>query len=379
MINLWEKLHPKIRPDRLFHLLEEMIDIYSPSGKEEDIQIFLEEQLLQAGLNVHREEVDENRFNLRCTLQQDEPDFYLVGHVDTVADWELQELGPRRIKGILHGLGSADMKAGCAAMIEAFMVLAEELREKDRPAAGLLLVVGEEEDGAGSLVFLEKRRPKWVVIGEPTNLAACCAHYGYVEATLITRGLRSHSSLPERGHNAVESMLRTLLYLGRAPLLRRPDNGLVYSIREMNSARAGFVVPDRCETWIDLHLPPQLPPEKIVMALRRRLETSRRVIPGLDLEVEFPLVSGGYDIGSDHWLTHTLNELQSYRNWTPTLGSFRSHSDGNLFYEKGCSPMLLGPGSLEIAHTAEEQVSLAEVETVAGLYLALCLNAPNSQ
>ncbi len=376
MLQQLPKLRLLIRPERLHHLLEEMVAIYSPSGKEKDIQLYLEQALLAAGLSVERESVGDDRFNLRCTLQAAEPDFYLIGHVDTVADWELQELGPRQRRGILHGLGTADMKGGCAAMIEAFMALAEGLPAEERPPAGLLLVVGEEEDGAGSLAFLRRRRPKWVAIGEPTALTACCAHYGYMEATLTTRGRRSHSSLPEHGHNAVESMLRTLLYLGRAPLLRKPETGLVYSIREMNSARAGFVVPDRCETWIDLHLPPALSPEKTVTALHRRLAAARRHIPELNLDIEFPWISRGYDIGTDHWMGRTLQLAADSTGVPPVFGSFRSHSDGNLFYEKGCRPMLLGPGSLETAHTADEQVPLIDVETAAELYLALCLAAP---
>ena len=67
--------------------------------------------------------------------------------------------------------------------------------------------MGEEENGDGSAAFLESVGPPWVVIGEPTGLAACFAHYGYLEAGFVTRGRRSHSSLPELGHNAVESML----------------------------------------------------------------------------------------------------------------------------------------------------------------------------
>ncbi|MEZ4598598.1 MAG: M20/M25/M40 family metallo-hydrolase [Syntrophotaleaceae bacterium] len=375
MHKFWEQCLSRISPARIHGLLEELVAIYSPSGKEEDIQLFLEAKLLAAGLAVHRDTLDETRFNLRCFLQQTEPDFYLVGHVDTVADWELQELGPRTQRGILYGLGSADMKAGCAAMVEAFTVLAEVLPEKERPPAGLLLVVGEEEDGAGSLEFLRRHRPRWTVIGEPTSLTACCAHYGYLEATLTTRGRRSHSSLPEHGHNAVESMLRTLLFLGRAPLLRRPETGLVYSIREMNSGRAGFVVPDRCETWIDMHLPPTMKPDHTVRALHRRLAAARRYIPDLDLEIDFPWADGGYDIGTDHWMAETLRHVAGQLDWKPVFGSFRSHSDGNLFFEKGCRAMLLGPGSLETAHTAEEQVVLSEVEKAARIYLALCLQA----
>jgi len=52
---------------------------------------------------------------------------------------------------------------------------------------------------------------------------------------------------------------------------------------------------------------------------------------------------------------------------------FRSHSDGNLFFQAGVKPLVLGPGSLETAHTQDEQTSLAEVEAAARIYAALCL------
>lgn len=376
MVTRWETLRSHLRRDRLHRLLWEMVEIYSPSGKEEDIQLFLEKTLQDAGLTVYRETLDETRFNLRCVLGSGEPDFYLVGHVDTVADWDLQETGPRQQGGTFHGLGSADMKAGCAAMVEAFLTLAENLPAEQQPSVGLLLVVGEEEDGAGSLAFLAERRPAWVVIGEPTGLQACCAHYGYVEVVLTTSGRRSHSCLPEQGHNAVESMLRVLLQLGRIPLLRKPDSGLVYSIREMNSSQAGFVVPDRCETWIDLHLAPTLDLDRTIATLRRRLDVARRHIPGLELEVEIPWASRSYDLGSDHWPGHALAELYPRLARPLAFTAFRSHSDGNLFYEKGTRPLLLGPGSLETAHTWDEQVPLEEVDLAAAIYLGLCLAAP---
>jgi len=241
-----EEVWRAINPDRLRRTFLDMLDIYSPSGKEEDIQIYLEELLTRAGFSVERQEVDEDRYNLRVTMGPGEPRLYLVGHVDTVPAWDLDESGPQQEDGIIRGLGSADMKGGCAAMVEAWLALAEVLEPAARPSVGLLLVVGEEENGDGSATFLQSCRPPWVVIGEPTSLAAGFAHYGYLEAGFVTRGLRSHSSLPELGHNAVESMLRVLLMLGNDPLFDRAKTEIVYSIREMRSSRAGFVVPDRC-------------------------------------------------------------------------------------------------------------------------------------
>jgi acetylornithine deacetylase len=371
---LLEQVWNAIQPERLRTTLLEMIDIYSPSGKEEDIQLYLEALLTAAGISVRRQDVEEERYNLIATMGSDEPEFYLVGHVDTVAAWDLEEYGAVEEWGVVRGLGSADMKGGCAAMLEAWLALTE-LPPEQRPSVGLLLVVGEEENGDGSAKFLETCTPQWVVIGEPTSLAPCFSHYGYLEAYLVTQGRRSHSSLPELGHNAVESMLRVLLHLGKDPLFDRENNRIFYSIREMGSSRAGFVVPDRCETLIDLHLAPEIAPGQVVEAIESRLTSAGKYVPELNLEVSFDFATSGYELGIDNWLGTALDEIYPRLNLPLQQLPFRSHSDGNLFFQAGVRPLILGPGSLETAHTSEEQTSLAEVEAAARIYAALALQA----
>ncbi len=362
-----------IDPERLHRLLREMVDIYSPSGKEEDIQIYLEGILQQAGFAVRRQEVEEERYNLIVTLGWQEPQLYLVGHVDTITAWDLEEYWAREEEGgRLFGLGSADMKGGCAAMVETFLALAE-LPHDEQPPVGLALVVGEEENGDGSIAFLEEFQPPWVVIGEPTGLNACFAHYGYLETGFVTRGRRTHSSLPELGHNAVESMLRVLLYLGRDPLFDRSTSGVVYSIREMSSSRAGFVVPDRCEAWIDLHLPPATDPADIQSTIRQRTVEAAELITDLDFEVSFDFAARGYDLGTDSQLVRLLEKAYPAVGLPLRFDAFRSHSDGNLFFEAGVKPLILGPGALEVAHTPEEHIALDQVTAAAKIYAALCL------
>ncbi len=367
--NVWRA----INPDRLRKTLFDMLDIYSPSGKEEDIQLYLEELLTRAGFSVERQIVEEDRYNLRVTMGSGDPCLYMVGHVDTVPAWDLDEFGPKEKDGTIHGLGSADMKGGCAAMVEAWLALAEALEPAERPSVGLLLVVGEEENGDGSAFFLESSRPPWVIIGEPTSLAAKFAHYGYLEAGFVTCGLQSHSSLPELGHNAVESMLRVLLMLGNDPLFDRAKSEIVYSIREMRSSQAGFVVPDRCETWIDLHLPPEHDPTALQDAIRQIVANVDKTIPGLDLNVTFDFSSPGYNLGTDNRLAQIIREVYPRLGLPLQMDSFRSHSDGNLFFAAGVKPLILGPGSLETAHTPDERVLFDEVSDAARIYAALCL------
>jgi len=368
-----ERVLAAIDPQRLKRTLLELLDIYSPSGKEEDIQLYLEELLGRAGYDVERQEVGEERYNLRVTMGEGEPQLYLVGHVDTVPAWDLEEFGAREENGIIHGLGSADMKSGCAAMIECWLALSQALPEAKRPPIGLLLVVGEEENGDGSAAFLQRCRAPWAVIGEPTGLSACFSHYGYLEAGFVTHGLKSHSSLPELGHNAVESMLRVLLHLGNNQLFNREQSEIVYSIREMRSSQKGFVVPDRCESWIDLHLPPDRDPASLEHAIRQIVSGADRHIPGLDLHVAFDFASAGYNLGLDNPLAAVLGEIYPRLGLPLKFDAFRSHSDGNLFFAAGSKPLILGPGALEISHTPEEQVEFSEVLSAARIYAALCL------
>ncbi len=373
MRSLREKVWRAIDPERLRKTLLDLLDIYSPSGKEEDIQLYLEGLLRQAGYDVERQEVEEDRYNLLVRPGREEPRLYLVGHVDTVAAWDLENFGPRESGGVVRGLGTADMKGGCAAMVEAWLALTDALSPSGLPPVGLLLVVGEEETGDGSSAFLDVFRPPWVIIGEPTGLSACFAHYGYLEADIVTRGRRSHSSLPELGHNAVESMLRVLLHLGKDPYFSREKSEIVYSIREMISSREGFVVPDRCEAWIDLHLPPDKDSASVKKKILQIASNADRYIPDLDLKVNFHYESGGYNLGMDNHLAGILREIYESLGLPLRLDAFRSHSDGNLFFAAGTKPLILGPGSLETAHTPEELVTFDEVLSAARIYAALCL------
>src|SRR4030066_1876292 len=144
-----------IKPKRLKNLLKDLVDIYSPSGKEEEIVEFAEKYLEKHGLVISKQEVDENRFNLIAFPEgKDEVDICFVGHLDTVTAHDLDDFGFHEEDGTIFGLGTTDMKAGCAAMMEAFIALAGS--KKSFPPAGFALGVGEEEDRSGAKELREE-------------------------------------------------------------------------------------------------------------------------------------------------------------------------------------------------------------------------------
>ena len=360
-----------VQPGRLKNLLKDLVDIYSPSGKEEEVLEYAEAYLTKHGLAVIKQEVDENRFNLVVwPKERGEVNLCFLGHLDTVAAYELEDYGFREEGDTVHGLGTADMKAGCAAMIEAFTVLAQQ--GGTLPAVGLALVVGEEEDSDGAKTLVREYSFPWAVIGEPTNMAPCLGHYGYLEVLLRTGGKRAHSSMPELGQNAIETMLKLLLQV--TEYATSLPYGLVYNIRELLGHPGGFVVPDVCEAWLDLHAPPDSRIDVLEAELEQLVKAAGRSISELEVYVTFENTYSGYRISQDGAMAKKLKDVYQKMSlpWEPQ--DFRSHSDGNVLWAAGVEPIILGPGRLEASHTPEESVSFCQVVQAAQLYLNLALS-----
>lgn len=356
----------EVQPERLRALLKDLVEIYSPSGKEEEVLEFAEDYLKKRGLPVERQAVDENRFNLVVMPEKaDNVELCFVGHLDTITAWDLDDYGFHQDGEGVKGLGAVDMKGGCAAMMEAFSTLAESGRPLH--SVGLALVVGEEQEGDGAKTLVREHSFPWALVAEPTNLVPCLGHYGYLEVLLRTRGKIAHSSMPELGQNAIETMLKLLLnlteYADAAP------QGLVYNIRQLSGFPGGFVVPDSCEAWLDLHLPPDSRMETLKADLEQLVEEAEQNISGMDAYIRFENAHSGYLISPKRPVVKKLREAYHRMGlpWEPQV--FRSHSDGNVLWAGGADPVILGPGNLETAHTPEETVDFQQVVQAARLYL----------
>jgi acetylornithine deacetylase len=356
------------QPERLKQLLKDMVNIYSPSGKEEEICEYVYEYLRKYGLAVSKQRVDENRFNLIVSPEpREEAVLYFIGHLDTVTAYDLDDYGFYEEGDTLSGLGTSDMKSGCAAMIEAFMVLAE--KGSSFPPVGLALVVDEEEDSSGAKTLVEEYRFPWAIIGEPTNLVPCLGHYGYLEVLLRTEGKRAHSAMPELGQNAIEGMLKLLLKV--IDYMKSGHYGLVYNVRELTGFPGGFVVPDTCETWLDIHLPPNSRIDSLKGELEELVQVTSDGIPGLDVQLRYEDTYSGYRISRKRAMVRKLREAYTKASLQWESQDFRSHSDGNVLWAASVDPIIMGPGRLEAAHTPEESVSFSQVVQAARLYLSL--------
>ena len=356
-----------LNPERIKKLLARMIDIYSPSGKEEEILEYLYGYLKRHGLPARKQEVDEGRYNL-VVVPEGEVQLSLIGHLDTVIAYDLDHYGFDEEDDLISGLGAADMKGGCAAMIEAFIALWK--RKGSPPPVALALVVGEEEDGDGARVLTESNLWfDWAVIGEPTGLIPCLSNYGYLEIQMTTKGKRIHASLANQGQNPIKAMLTLIMQI--AGYIENEQPKLIYNIRDLFTSQAGFFVPEHCEAWVDMHMPPESPIGEIVAEIEEIFEKERKINPKLEGMVRFHTIDAGYELPEKGAILESLRNIyQKYSlPWKP--GSFISHSDANRLWASGIRPILLGPGELEKAHSPEESVLFQDVLRAAEIYFAM--------
>lgn len=363
-------MHRIINRRRLRALFGDMVDIYSPSGKEEEIVAFLADSLGSAGLPVRLGDVDGERRNLLVTSGSEPPTVLFLGHIDTVPAFDIEQYGFAAGNNWCSGLGTADMKGGCAAMIEAFLAAS---RNDCLPACALLaLVVGEEETGDGTRALLETYDFEDALVAEPTDLVPCLEHYGYVEMVVSAFGHRRHAAMSSRETNAIRALLRFLLQLEEYVENRYPQ--AVLNIRDLHSSESGFAVPDRCTAAVDLHILPNTSARECAAMLRNFADSQMTGSVASRHAIEFPTLDDGYRISAEHRLPRLLRatlQAQS-RPWAPR--SFQSHSDANLLRSAGCRPVIFGPGQLAKAHAVDEGVDFEQVVCAAQIYFELLRN-----
>jgi acetylornithine deacetylase len=357
----------QINEERLFSLFSDMVNIYSPSGKEEELVRYLVEFLEGTGLSVGLLPVDESRSCLEISSPGAEAKTLFLGHIDTVpaydtAQYQLSVEGDRCI-----GLGTADMKGGCAALLEAFISAAEDGALPE--SAMLALVVGEEENGDGTKALLEKRSFTRALVAEPTGVRPCTSHYGYMEMVLTLFGSRRHAAMSQLEYHATRSMLRLLLKL--EDRIEKTEEELILNIRDLHSSESGFAVPERCSAALDLHLPPGMSGMSMAESVAEDIERFIKESSVYRYELDFPFIADGFTLDEEDPFVALIKNIYVERElgWNPD--AFRSHSDANLLHEAGCTPVILGPGSLAAAHTRDEFVRWSEVSEAAELYTAL--------
>ena len=367
--------------ERVRALTVEAVSAYSPTFAEEPATAVFAQALERHGVHATRQKVADPqgaslRHNLLVRIGPEPLGLLFVGHVDTIASGQdAMAFRPAHVDGDrLTGLGSADMKGGCAAQVEAILALAASGIELER-GVGLALVVGEEEYGDGSVAVPAEFAAPLCVVGEPTGMQICTAHFGYAECRLTASGTRAHAALSGDGGSAIHAMLTWLLTLLDGLPGSDPAGEIAANARLIRGGDTLFVVADSCDALLDLHWPPSVDPNDVL----GRVETARQAAqighPACQLAQEtlFQAAAFAQSDADPRMATLRTAFAQQQRDWQP--GVFPSHSDAGLFVERGSLTVVCGPGALSAAHAPGESVSLREVEAAARLYASMAVLA----
>lgn len=318
-------------------LARTLIDIESTTGQEGPVARVLAEYLRGRGYSVLEQPVAGDRINVVAAVG--EPALVFSTHFDCVPPFF-----PSRVEGgILHGRGACDAKGILAAQVAA----AERLRAAGESRIGLVFVAGEERgsDGAKAANTIASQS-KYLINGEPTELKLGLATRGCFRVRLTAHGKAAHSGYPQLGESAIEKLMDVLVSLRGADWPADPELGRThYTVGLISGGVAPNVIPPQAEAEVFFRTVGDHD------ALRSALHAA--VAGRVDVQeiLELPAVRL-------HTVPGFETEVFAYFSDVP-------------FLSKWGTPLLLGPGTIHVAHTDHEHVAIADLERAVDMYADL--------
>jgi succinyl-diaminopimelate desuccinylase len=365
---------------RLTGLLERLvaIDTQNPPGRETEAAALLAAELEAIGFATEVRPVADGRANVVGRIDNgDGPCFAFNSHMDTVpvgGGWTSDPFRLTERDGNLFGRGACDAKGPIVAMAEAGRLLASE-RNSWRGTLIMMFVADEEINGGGSRVLAKQQPiPDLIVIGEPTNNAVFAAHKGCLRPLIRAKGKAAHSGRPELGVNAILAASQlTAVFDERDRELRALSHPLVghasLSVTRIAGGIGDNVIPDSCEMVLDRRLLPGESLDAAMDELHAMLDRAKRE-HGVDAEIAaIRTKAGSTETSVDEPLVREAVVISRAHGVTfPQPGGLTGGCDLVHFHDVGAVGIVLGPGSLDVAHQPDEYVPKDDLARAALIY-----------
>jgi acetylornithine deacetylase len=324
----------------LFELTKSLMSVPSTSGDEEAVGYWLRDYLLSLGWTVELQTVSDNQNNVIASLN-DDPRVWLSTHMDTVPPF----IPPSEDDEKIYGRGACDAKGIIAAQI----IAAERLRQQGIEDIGLLYTVEEERSSEGARAANQHplaAKCAYMINGEPTDNDLAIGSKGSFRLKLKTTGKAAHSAYPEQGDSAIEKLLDILEDVRHTKFPSDEFFGeTTVNIGTVEGGVALNVIPPRAEAGLLIRLTTKREPiEAAIESLLRgrgELEVLSCSEPVRMLPVD----------GFTQKTVRFTTDIPYLTNWG--------------------QPLLLGPGSILVAHTKDEFVLKKDLETAVELYISL--------
>jgi acetylornithine deacetylase len=322
----------------------QLCEIESTTYNEGAVGDFLADFLSQRGWAVEKTPVpqpSENsgggpRWNVYACVAGETPDLVFSTHMDTVPPY----IPFREDDEFLHGRGVSDAKGIIAAQTAA----AEVLRDAGF-RVGLLFVSGEERDSAGAKVANESAKgSRFLINGEPTDNRLALASKGALRAAFRCYGKMAHSAYPELGESAVHKLVQVLSKLLELPLPEVEDIGpSTLNVGQIHGGHAPNVIADKAEAQVLVRTVTDS------AQVRAQLVAAAAGLAEVEFTLDSPFVRLRAIEGLPTMIAKFATDIPHLTNWG--------------------EPLLLGPGSIHVAHTPHEKLAKRELLEAVELYV----------
>jgi acetylornithine deacetylase/succinyl-diaminopimelate desuccinylase len=357
--------------------------------QEEKVADYIFDFFKSAQIEVKRQWVSEGRPNVIARIPGNGGrGLMLTGHMDTVPPYDMKNPFSGEIRGDnLHGRGACDMKGSLAAMMAAMVTI----RNSGITPAGdvyFAAVVDEEEKGTGVEALIRN----WpdvdaVIVGEPTKLNIGLGHKGLEWIRVQVAGRKTHSGNLKSGVNAISMAGHLIHYLDSE--YNQVLEKRVHPILGAGSINIGTIsggdqpstVADSCEFVLDRRFLPMETLEQVYGEIQEAIDRMKEVYPGFEATV-----SNYYD--DKEMLPHLPYAMDDKGNLVrciigamedldfgqPVFEPFAAWSDGGMIRSQtGSQCIIMGPGDLGLAHSADESIPVLELKKAVELYASIGL------
>ncbi|NLP12389.1 M20 family metallopeptidase [bacterium] len=295
------------------------------------------------------------------------PTLALEAHMDTV-DVQGMTVSPFAAEirdGAMWGRGSCDVKGTLAAMITAALQWHHREPVPDLTVM-VLAAMGEEMGTLGSQALAKQQWPfRSVLVGEPTNLQPVVAHKGLWRLSVETFGKACHSSRPEEGVNAIESMFRMQEKIIHTLAPAFTDNGEnTLSMTTLHSGSMINIIPDHACLEIDARFTADTEVEAHWQAWQSSLAGDAARLTELERKPAF-------SSRPDSLLLSALQSTAEKYGAVFQPRSERYYSDAGHFSAAGYDAIIWGAGDIRQAHTVDEHVPLRQLHLAVDWLLTL--------
>ncbi|MBE7517208.1 MAG: M20/M25/M40 family metallo-hydrolase [Chloracidobacterium sp.] len=324
----------------LFELTKFLMNIPSVSGEEEAVGFFLRDHLAGLGWTVEVQEVAPGQNNVIATLNET-PRVWISTHMDTVPPY----IPPTEDEEKIYGRGACDAKGIIAAQITA----AERLRAEGITDIGLLFTVEEERASTGAKaanMHPLAAKCEYLINGEPTDNDLAIGSKGTFRLMIRTTGKAAHSAYPEEGESAIEKLLDILEDVRHTRLPNDEFFGeTTVNIGTIEGGMALNVIPPNAEAGLAIRLTTKREPIEDAI---RSVVRGRGEIEVLSASEPVKMLAVA---GFEQKVVRFTTDIPYLTNWG--------------------KPLLIGPGSILVAHTKDEFVLKKDLETAVELYIDL--------